>query len=858
MAIVWISVWATALLLLPGFVIWRLAGPRGLPLALQIAPAFALAMAVIALIGWSCFVLGLGFNGVRTISIVVVALSALGLLIALWNRRAPATERVLPVWALPAALSLSLVAGLSAFYSGPWLSATADTFYHLAAVRAILQNGTALPQEVFFSIPVSAPDPTSGVWHIAVALVSSFSGQDPVTVWRVLNVAVTPLTVLAFFAFAISVARNAIAALIATALYIVLGLNLDFRDAAYPNRFGLLLAWLAIAFVFRYVENGSRRELAVAAAAAFAASAVHPLLSPFIVIALACATAAAILVRSQSVTRLGIAAAFVCGAALPVLIVNVLTLRTPAPFAAMAVMSPLLVPVHHRPWSWVWPTFWFGNAGVVLGTAFAVLLVRLWRAREVGAGLLIAGLLVIPVAALTPPVASSRSGQYLLARVAGVLAPLAWIALGWGLAVAMHAIRSRSRMMIPAAAVFAVSALAMVPGLYTVAQVLLPSSSAKSFAISRSSDLTVAWRDRLAAIGTLPRSAILLAEPRMAFELAGLTGREVVAVPLSHTPTQVPDGPQRRESALDAVQGRLDAVGLAGVIEHFGVTDVLVDMDRTDPAAWTQLATARVLIPIASGDRWRLYRYDSLELDGYLNLAMQAGPGPDLAASGIGPQPALAGGTVFARLQWNQSFTGPARLRAEALNSSVTFSRHIELAGTASSETIALPIPTYTPVGHYRLSLDLGNGRSLALGRFDVGLIYQSEDMGGVAAGDAEGWSMLSGSTYQGGISATATRLGSTTHQPIPPVVAGSYCLGARVYDYGTNETSALDVTIGSAVTHLSWSGSTAGMRWVLNAIVLDRPGGQLGMQLIERGKNAAIVDSLEVYPAVDGQCNSG
>jgi hypothetical protein len=153
------------------------------------------------------------------------------------------------------------------------------------------------------------------------------------------------------------------------------------------------------------------------------------------------------------------------------------------------------------------------------------------------------------------------------------------------------------------------------------------------------------------------------------------------------------------------------------------------------------------------------------------------------------------------------------------------------------------------------------------LGHFDVGLLYQAEDMGGVVAGEATGWSILGGSTYQDALSATATRPGSTMHQPIPPVVAGSYCLGALVYDFGTGETSVLEATLGSAVTQLSWSGSTSGMRWIRNTIVLDRPGGQLGMRLVtsgpyptesQRGKAAVIVDSLELYPLVSGQCSSG
>src|ERR1035437_444144 len=102
------SLWAAALLLLPGWVIWLLGGPRGLPPALEIAPAFALSMTVISLVGWSGYVLGIGFSGVRAVSIVVLALAALGLPIVLWYRRPPAAEPISPPWTLWAAMAIAV------------------------------------------------------------------------------------------------------------------------------------------------------------------------------------------------------------------------------------------------------------------------------------------------------------------------------------------------------------------------------------------------------------------------------------------------------------------------------------------------------------------------------------------------------------------------------------------------------------------------------------------------------------------------------------------------------------------------------------------------------------------------------
>jgi hypothetical protein len=858
MSIAWISLWAAALLLLPGWAIWRLVGPRGMPPALQIAPAFALSMAVISVIAWSGYLLGSGFTGVRAAAIAVVVVAGIGSLAALRYRRPAVADPVSPRWTMWAVAAIALGAALSALYSGFWLSATADSFYHLAAVRSIIEHGTALPKQVFFSEPVPAPDPTSGAWHLAVALVSNLSGQDPVMVWHVMTVALAPLMVLGFFALSLAITRSGIAALIVCALYMVVALSFDFRNVANPNQFGDILAWLALAFALRFADNGAGSELVVAAPTAFAASAVHGALSPFLLVALAGGVAAAIVVRSPSRKRLAVAAAVVGAAALPLLIVDALILAASTPYAAMAVRSPLpLVTVHH-PWTWVWPSFWYYNPGTVLGTAFAVTLLRYWRAGEAGAGLVVAALVAVPAAALTPLFARTYSGQYLLARVAFVLEPLAWIALGWGLALAVGALRGRLK--VPAIALLAVCAVAMAPAFYLgpLARFLFPATSTRSFAYSRSTDLTVAWSDRLAAIGKLPQSAIVLAEPKMGYELAGLTGREVVAVPLTHTPAQIEvrDGPRRRADALDAVQGRLDALSLAGVIEHYGVTDVLVDMDRTDPTAWAQLASAQILIPIASGDRWRLYSYDPKMLDGYLDLPMQPGPSPALERTGVGPDVTVAGRAVFGRFLW-QGAPGSARIQADELGSTRTFGRPVELGPAGSRETFALPIPSDASAGQYRLSLVLSSGQSSPLGLFEVGRLYQAEDMGGVVAGDSTGWTTVGGSAYQGGLAALATRPGSAAHQAIPPADAGQYCVAARVGDDGSTRSNVIEVSLGGASAQLSWSGPVSGVRWVRTAISLDRPSGQLGMRVIQRGQTSVIVDALELYPLIAATCMS-
>ena len=868
MTLAWISVWAAALLLWPGWVVWRLVGPRGLHPVLQIAPAFALSMAIIAALGWLSFVLGIGYNGVRALSIAVLALAAIGSLVTLRRYRAGAKEQLSPPWAILGAVAIAGAAGISALYSGPWLSYTADSFYHLASIRSIAAHGSALAQEVFFSTPVSAPDPTSGSWQLALALVSGFSGQDPISVWRVATVLTAPLAALAFFFLATSITRNGIAALIGTGLYVFLSLSFDFRSAAYPNHFGLLVAWLALAFAVRFAGNGSRNELAVAAPMAFAASAVHPALSPFLLTALACGLGAAIVVKSPTRARFAVAAAVVGGAALPLLIVNVLTLSAPAPYASMAQAAFPLRVVQH-PWTWVWPGFWYYNVGTVFGTIFAILLVRLWRAGEVGAGLVVAALAAIPAAAVTPLFAVTYSGQYALARVADVVEPLAWLSWGWGLAIVLSSLSGKLR--VPAIAIFIGCLPAMVPAtVYGPLARVVPSSSLKSFATSRSTDLTVAWRDRLAALAQLPSSTVILAHPDTSYELAGLTGREVVAVPVTHTPAQVEvrDGPRRRTDTLDALYGRLDSAGLAGVLEHYHVTQVLVDLEGENTTALRQLASAQILVQVASGDGWLLYRYDPTRLDAFLDLASQQQTGPDLARIGLGPRQALAGRAVFARVQLNPSIggpirqpspfvAGPARLEADAAGSARSFSRAVTVVGSMSTQTWALPIPLDAPVGAYTLRLVFAGGKTVPLGTFAVGRLYQAENMGGVIAADSRGWTVDSGFAYQGGLAAAAVNVGSTASQLIPSLAAGRYCVAARVYDDGSNSSNSIDVALGEAHAQMAWSGQSSGMRWIRSPVTVERGVGRLAVEVVQRGQPGVVVDAFEIYPLLEGPCSS-
>jgi hypothetical protein len=398
------------------------------------------------------------------------------------------------------------------------------------------------------------------------------------------------------------------------------------------------------------------------------------------------------------------------------------------------------------------------------------------------------------------------------------------------------------------------SAVAITPSLYQGpwGRLTRPAGSLSSFANSKSTDLTVRWRDRLAALAALPPGAVILAEPGAAYEVAGLTGREIVAVPYSHTPHAVliRDAARRREDSLDAVEGRLDSADLAGVLEHYRAAYVMVDTDHTTPEAWAKLASAPILQTVASGSNWRLYRYDPDGLATYADLSTTPGPAPDIARSGIGPAVVVSGRAVLVRIDWAAQPSGHVRLTARGVSQSATFGRDISGSGT-----FALTVPLDAAVDRYQVNVAAAGQSEVQLGEFSVARLFQGEDLGGIVPGNTSGWTTTMGDQYLGTLAADAVHPGSLAHQSTSPIDAGDYCVAARVSDDGSGRANSIQVALTDSGTDLSWSGTTRGLKWVTGTLRVDSRSSQLTMRAVQRGQGAIIVDALELYAKPSAGC---
>lgn len=181
-------------------------------------------------------------------------------------------------WLVTALAAAATVAWVSAL--GPPLGLLTDAPDHLATVRRLAMEGRVLVPDAFHSFdPTAAFDPRKGIYHSLLALVARAGDLDPVSAWRWATVFLAPLLVLASYCLARRVAHSRAAGALAALLVGVAyggGAGISaLREAAYPMRvadsLALLVAWAGLAAL----SSPGWRRVALAAGFAFAAVTTH-------------------------------------------------------------------------------------------------------------------------------------------------------------------------------------------------------------------------------------------------------------------------------------------------------------------------------------------------------------------------------------------------------------------------------------------------------------------------------------------------------------------------------------------------------------------------------------------------------
>ena len=878
-------------LLVPGWCVLSLLNLKGVSAVLVLPTSAGISLASVALAAWLAWLTNTGMIGAA----ILTALAAIAAVVARIARRTRSSPLPRPnpadrLFEVGAGALAALAAGISVV-TGPWLGQSADSFYHMAAALRLLQENRAIPQDVYFGVPMQWPDATSGTLHVALAWLSLLGGIVPA--WKALAIFGSAFLALAFANFAREATRSASAALIGAWLYFLISLYFDMRDMAYPDRIGQALGWLCLVFFLRFaraprvaVTGPSRfpawarghqwRELVPMCLLGFASGSVYPGMAPLIVIVVLATFGFALLAAlwrrdPRSLTPLAIACAAMLLFVIPVLIIRLLSaLPTPGLDATLSTYSPRLRVIVFHGYPFVDPRFWTGPLVSITTVGTACLLGRArrwWLDGDPGAALMWGGLLFVPAVAVTPVVVNSANEIYALARIAFLLTPLLFVPLGWelsrllGLAAFIRGRKASLAAGVPVVA--AVLLIATTTGvvadrLVTGVLPIYVGNGGRSITVTHQQNLPRVWADRLKALDAAG-PGVILAGLETSYELAGLTGRTIVSVPRGHTPyeDEARDGALRRGDVTDALKPEADPTDLISVLLRYHVTLVMSDQVRDGTPSWDWIASQKELTRIASGNGWRLYRFDPNLIDQALAIPLT----PGVSGAALFPSRVIAGRAVFVRVT-SLGQGGMAEVTANALNSGATYSAQFPFPAQAGATiTMSLLLPDLAPVDRYQVTVSTASTLPLLVGQFDLGHAYEAEFFAGVyqnySRGFARnaGWQVLTNVIYDRTQASSALRVNSIASHPLTEV-PGNYCLSLSVYDPGNGKAHSLSLSLGGNAVGTTWSGTVKGMRDLELSASVGTSSHDLTYWVPKGSPTGAVIDRITLYPQpASGPC---
>jgi len=178
------------------------------------------------------------------------------------------------------ALALALIAiSILLLVSGTSLQWTSDSPAHLAAIRGVIEEDRVFPtQQPYGPNGVVKPDPRFGIFHALCGLLVVVSGTGIHTLWKTLPAFFAPFLALGLFAATRSLTENVKAAFAAAFLFPLCygGIGGEtLRIAGYPTRVSMLVYFVALAVLFRYLRGQRRWLLFLLGILVVTAAAVH-------------------------------------------------------------------------------------------------------------------------------------------------------------------------------------------------------------------------------------------------------------------------------------------------------------------------------------------------------------------------------------------------------------------------------------------------------------------------------------------------------------------------------------------------------------------------------------------------------
>ncbi len=591
---------------------------------LAIAPGLGLARGAARRMGWglettlpASFGVTLGFVTIfvvaadRTFGLVAAGLFALVLSVAGWLWSSRDTGEPVRAVRERAALYTGLAAAVLAAVEGPYMAFTADTFYHMAAVRSLLERGTALVTDPIYGTATTAGDPAAGTWHTMVALWSGLTSADPVWLWGGLNVVVAGLLALAFWALARRVSGSSRAATVAAAAWIVFAQFADMRMAAFPKVGTFAVVFIVLAIL---IDLADRPKLIAAAVAAVCLAGVLGAHLGSAQLALTAAGAIAVWLavravivrwRDKEAAGPGLGAVVATTAvgvalALPELWARVAPLNAAGGLgaglgaSARDTLAPRLLQRPFGRWIRRPGTLTGGGPAVAISAGLIVLgmLVHSLRPGGTAGAVAGAGVAALPLLTIYDPVFASvlyRVSPYVLDRVGAIMGFAAYLAIAWALGALLA--EGRARTLARAAAYVALAAAVVGVGAYpALTFVRIPGLERKGarypIYITRLQDMRYVWGDGLTAAAALtaesPKPPVVAGDLETGYYFVGLTRASLLALMKSHSPYVVENesGPARRADNEALLAPGADEARRRGIVERWNVDYVVFWLER--------------------------------------------------------------------------------------------------------------------------------------------------------------------------------------------------------------------------------------------------------------------------------------
>jgi hypothetical protein len=589
-----------------------------------VAGSFAFSSALAAVVMLVGTWLGLGLEGGLIAWLALGAASSAG---AYFVGRGAA--RVTPD---AGGLGFAVVAGIAALMEGPWFRPSADTFYHLAAARSLLESHSLTVTDPFHGTATTIADPTSGVLHTMLALVARLSGLDPAVVWTGLNVLGAIVLVSAFYALVKRLVGPGRPALIGTFAYMVLNQFVDFRAGAYPNRISIALVFFAMMCLVDLLDRPSCWAAVTAVVAGVAVSAMHVgsaelyLLMAFSLGFWALVEGIVLSRTAEGADWRGLRAVagtlLATGAlALPFILPKFSVVSSSAMVDTAAALSRIDL-VQLGPFVVTRPDVFFdgGNVLFIMTTALAVLMGGWALVRRDRAALAAFAFCSLPLLLLfDPPVTTLavRLSFYNLARIAALLGFTTSIAIAWALSRPKDEGGHKEAVFLGVVTLVAAILLSVPYLMTTWTEWTWAYRKGMNVSVwkARATDVRNQWGAGVApavieALGT--DRPMVAAEKETGYYLAGLASIRLVAVPASHSPLAIErvSGTERRLAIARLMQPSASERVRREIIDQWGVEYVFLWTSRIHDreAAASMLQQPGLFEEVYSSSRVRLFK----------------------------------------------------------------------------------------------------------------------------------------------------------------------------------------------------------------------------------------------------------